>query len=231
MVPCAIAESDEWKFYPAIEGALQQSRVIICERIRTTRRQIKYLFDQEAFDQIAFYEMGKHAQDDYIEEVIRSLKSGLNAAVLSEAGMPCIADPGHKIVSACHRHHLPVHPFAGPSSFMMALMASGLSGQSFQFHGYLSRDGAKRSEEIKKMDRTVRQSGMTQIFMETPYRNQKMLEDILRYAHSDSILCVALDISGAHQRIKSMPIKQWKSEKDYFKEKHPAVFVIGRVEH
>lgn len=228
LIPCAIADSTEWKFYPAIEQALRQCSVIVCERIRTTRRQIKYLFDQPAFDALELLEMGKHADNEYIDQTIRALMSGKHAAILSEAGMPCIADPGHTLVLAAHKKNIPVHPFAGPSSFMMALMASGLSGQAFQFHGYLSRDQDKRSQELKQIDRSIKQRRTTHIVMETPYRNQKMLEDITRYIHQETMLSIAAGLSSEQQKITTMPIHAWKKTKNYFDEKLPAVFVLGQ---
>lgn len=227
LIPTPLSAESEWVFGVPIEQALQASSVMVCERIRTSRRSIKYLFDQEQFDNLAFIEMDKHQADDYVGVAIKALLSGQHVSVLSEAGMPCIADPGHLLVLEAHRRNIQVHPLTGPCSFILALMASGLNGQSFSFHGYLSRDQDGLNAALRSLDRDVKKSGGSQIFMETPYRNQKLFDSVLRIVSNDIYLNISMEINGRQERIQTKTIGDWKKHPMAFKEKFPAVFILG----
>ena len=228
LIPAPISSSANWVFDSVIETAIKSSRAIVCERIRTTRRMIKYLFDQEAFDQLHFIEIDKHGSTSYIDDAISDLKKGNHTALLSEAGLPCIADPGHLLVQAAHQNGIRIQPFPGPSSFMMALMASGLNGQRFTFHGYLPRDVEGLSSALRSIEKIVLKDGGSQIFMETPYRNQKLFETVLQKVNPALFLNVSMDISGANEWIKTASIAKWKKLSTTFDQKYPAVFIIGQ---
>ena len=228
LIPAPIASVPEWRFDETTAAAIRSCRTIVCERVRTTRRLIKYLFNQDEFDDLHFIEMNKHDPGDYVKMAMDDLKSGRRTAIFSEAGMPCIADPGHLLVQAAHRVQLRVHPFPGPNSFMMALMASGLNGQTFTFHGYLPRDSEGLKHALQQIEKSVLRTGSSQIFMETPYRNQKLFETVIKYVRNTLFLNISIDISGTQQRIETAPIKNWNKESTIFIEKLPAVFIIGR---
>lgn len=228
LIPTPLSAESEWVFSRPIEDALKSSSMLVCERIRTSRRSIKYMFDQDSFDLLTFVEMNKHEANDYIEIAKKALKSGKNVSVLSEAGMPCVADPGHRLVLEAHRSNIPVHPFTGPSSFMLALMSSGLNGQSFAFHGYLSRDQDKLNSALRSLDKEIKKNGSSQIFMETPYRNQKLFDSILRLVSNDTYLNVSMELNGQQELIKTKSIRDWKKHPMIFKDKLPAVFILGQ---
>jgi 16S rRNA (cytidine1402-2'-O)-methyltransferase len=227
LVPTPLSTESEWSFSSAIEEALRSSSMMVCERIRTSRRSIKYLFDQESFDRLTFVEMDKKKSIEYVDQAMTALSSGHHVAVLSEAGLPCVADPGHPLVLAAHNKNIDIHPFSGPCSFMMALMASGLNGQNFAFHGYLSRDPNELHAALRSLEKDVKRSGGSQIFMETPYRNQKLFDSILRIVSNDINLNVSMEINGRQELIKTKTVLEWKKRPLVFKEKFPAVFILG----
>ncbi len=228
LIPMPIAASEKWQFSDTIFSALMTCHVLVCERIRTVRRQIRKFFTEEQFDRLLFLEMDKHAGADYIRQASKYLQDGLNVGVLSEAGMPCIADPGYQLVDAAHRLNVQVIPHVGPSSFFLALMASGLSGQSFCFHGYLPRDKNELERSLRQLTQSVVKNGGSQLFMETPYRNQKLFDAIMRYVSKDTKLNVSIDISGPNEFIQTRTVQDWKKVTFKFNEKKPAVFILGR---
>ena len=228
LVPVSIASPSEWSFDQEIEDALKTCGIIVCERTRTARRMIKYLFDQNAFDQLEFIEMDKHKADAHVTETIRHLSAGTNVVIMSEAGMPCIADPGHELVLAAQRLNMKIHPFPGPSSFMMALMASGLNGQAFTFHGYLPRDQDKLNPALRSIDKSLQRDTKSHIFMETPYRNQKLFNSVLKMTSEDVYFNISMDINGPNEMIKTKTIYNWKKKPYSFDEKYPAVFILGK---
>ncbi|MGB0177096.1 MAG: SAM-dependent methyltransferase, partial [Owenweeksia sp.] len=149
--------------------------------------------------------------------------------VISEAGAPGIADPGGEVVMLAHQKNIRVVPLAGPSSILMAMMASGLNGQDFAFNGYLPIDKSPRSRKLKTLERLSQKSGQSQIFMETPYRNMKMFEDIMGTCHPDTLLCIARDISLDSEMIKTQKVADWKKDKPDL-EKKPTIFILAGSE-
>ncbi len=229
LIPSPITSDGGWKFSAAIEAAIKSSSTILCERVRTTRRLIKYMFTQSEFDKLDFVEMDKHGNLDYIDQILDTLRSGHHVSLLSEAGVPCIADPGQEVVNLAHQKNISVEPFPGPCSFIMALMASGLNGQAFQFHGYLDRDQEKLQKQLRSINKTVLREGSSQLFMETPYRNQRLFNRVLQEISDDLYLNVSMDINGSNQMIKTQTISNWKKQGYIFSEKQPAVFIVGRI--
>ncbi|MCB0395721.1 MAG: SAM-dependent methyltransferase [Flavobacteriales bacterium] len=178
-------------------------------------------------DQSVFIEMHRGVDTSQAIEALQSLSAGQCAGIISDAGLPCVADPGSVVVELAQQMGIRVVPLPGPSSIMMALMASGMNGQQFAFHGYLSRETHDRRKSLQKLQMEVAKTGITQIFMETPYRNEAMLKDILSVCQSEIRLCIAMDISGPYEYIRSQSIAEWKKHLPKFY-KNPAIFVMGR---
>ncbi len=155
------------------------------------------------------------------------LLDGHSMGILSEAGVPAVADPGAGLVSLAHRHGIRVIPLVGPSSILLALMASGMNGQAFHFHGYLPIKSPQRSSRIRQIEREALEKGETQIFMETPYRNMSLLDDLLKNCREDTLLCVAADISLEAEFIRTKTIKEWRNNRPALN-KRPAVFLLNK---
>ena len=164
-------------------------------------------------------------KDDELFDYLYPINEGHDMGIISEAGCPCIADPGAKIVSLAHEKNIKVIPLTGPSSIILALMASGLNGQAFTFHGYLPIDNMERHKKIKQLEEDSGKTQCTQIFIETPYRNNKMLETILKVCNPATQLCIASELTSANEWIKTKPIADWKNETTDLHKK-PVIFLI-----
>lgn len=198
----------------------------LVENVRTSRRFISSLKLGITIAELRFEELSKKTPEQEVEQLCKPLLQHKNMGILSEAGCPGIADPGQKAVSWAHQHNIKVMPVSGPSSFILALMASGLSGQSFTFHGYLPVDKTKRSKAIQRLDQVVSKSGQTQMFMETPYRNDHLIKDILRNCNPNNSLCIASGLTSESEFIKTQRISMWKKDVPEIG-KIPTVFLLG----
>lgn len=201
-------------------------RHFIAENVRTARRFLKKC--DPAFDIAAttFYELNRHTDLAEVGSYLEPIRNGLPVGVMSEAGCPAVADPGAVAVSIAQREGLKVVPLVGPSSILMALMASGFNGQGFSFNGYLPIEPKEREKRLKDLEALSRRLDMTQIFIETPYRNNKMVESLVRSLRGDTMLCVACDITDPEREtIVSRPVAKWKGAKYDF-DKRPAIFLI-----
>ncbi|MDD4214749.1 MAG: SAM-dependent methyltransferase, partial [Bacteroidales bacterium] len=178
-------------------------------------------------DSLEFLVYNEHTLKTYLQDFIYPLLAGKDVALLSEAGLPCVADPGSEIVAEAHRRGIEVIPLTGPSSIMLALIASGFNGQNFAFHGYLPVDKNIRAKKIRQLEQKANQNQQTQIFIETPYRNNQLLQTILENCCDDTMLCMAADITLPSQKIISEAIKIWK-KKPFDFHKRPSVFLISR---
>ncbi|MGN6568486.1 MAG: SAM-dependent methyltransferase [Flavipsychrobacter sp.] len=194
------------------------------ENLRTARRFLKSLHSSIVIDNLSFSEINKHEGAD-IALLKRWLKEGHNVGVLSEAGCPGIADPGAELAKAAHSIGAMVVPLTGPNSLILALMASGLNGQKFCFNGYLPVKDHERSQAIKALETISRKENQTQLFIETPYRNDAMLMDLLKYCQDGTRLCIAKNITAADAYIKTRTIAEWKKDKPTLG-KAPAVFLL-----
>ncbi len=181
----------------------------IVENIRTARRALKLLCPRISIDSCTFYELTRQTSAQETENMIAPLRAGHDMAIMSEAGMPCIADPGNVIVARAHALSIRVVPLIGPSSILLGLIASGFNGQLFTFHGYLPIKEGKK-QKILKLESDAKKQNHTQIFMETPYRNQKLFEDLKTILADETKLCIACDITLPSQYIVSKTIKEWK---------------------
>jgi 16S rRNA (cytidine1402-2'-O)-methyltransferase len=186
-------------------------RHFIVEELRTARRYLKLIDKNFPIDECSFCVLNEHTADFELEEFLKPIEKGFDIGLMSEAGLPCIADPGSKIVLLAHKKRYSVTPLAGSSSIILALVASGLNGQCFTFNGYLPVKPAERLEIIKKLEKKSLE-GASQFFMETPYRNNQTFEAILAACQSDTYLCVAADISLPTESIITKKISAWKKE-------------------
>jgi 16S rRNA (cytidine1402-2'-O)-methyltransferase len=177
-------------------------------------------------DDLSFYLLNEHTDEESLETLLAVLTSGNDAGLLSEAGVPAVADPGSGLVALAHHHGIRVVPLTGPSSILMALMASGMNGQSFRFHGYLPVKKKLRLGSLRKIEKTAMETGETQIFMETPYRNMSLLQDIVSTCKDHTLLCIAADISLPSELIKTKTVREWKKNLPEI-HKRPAVFLIS----
>jgi len=198
----------------------------IVENIRNARRFIIKCGYSGSIDDIVFFELNKHTQAKDIPSFIEPCKIGTNIGLISEAGVPAVADPGNEICKLAHDQNIRVVPLSGPSSIILSLMASGLNGQNFAFHGYLPIDKSQRIKRIKSLDAEIRKTGQTQIFIETPYRNDQLLKDLVKSCSPDTKLCLACDLTMKNEYISTKPIAEWKKNKATF-HKRPCIFLIG----
>lgn len=199
---------------------------IIVENIRTARRFLKRCDPGFDIAGVTFHELNRHTDPADVNAYLDPLRNGEPIGVMSEAGCPAIADPGAMAVSIAQREGLKVVPLVGPSSILMALMASGFNGQGFSFNGYLPIEAKERERKLKDLEALSRKLGMTQIFIETPYRNNKMMESLCHSLRGDTLICVACDITDPEKEtIKTLPASAWKRERYDF-DKRPAIFLI-----
>jgi len=201
--------------------------IFIVEQVRTARRFLKAIKHPMPIDEMEFFELNKHSNLDVISGYLAPLLNGKNIGLHSEAGTPCIADPGAMIVELAHKKNITVVPLVGPNSIILALMSSGFNGQHFVFHGYLPINSNQRNKKIKELEAAVYRMEQTQIFIETPYRNTKMLESLVKVLKPDTKICVAADLTLATEFIKTLPAESWRKEKQNFN-KRPVVFLIGK---
>ena len=198
----------------------------IVENLKTTRRFLRKLDPKFDIDNSTFSVLNKHTKINDISAFLQPCRDGENVGLISEAGCPGIADPGTNIVSIAHKENIKVVPLIGPSSIFMALMASGLSGQNFCFHGYLPIDKALRIKKIKQLGLSSN-NGTSQIFMETPFRNDSLLADLLSHCKEDTKLCIASNISNSNEMIKTLTVENWKKNIPFLNKK-PSIFILGK---
>jgi len=203
---------------------LHQLKHFLVERARTSRRYIKLTNPPYAISDLTILEFTDEGHE--LNEVIQLLKSGNSIGVISESGMPGIADPGSKIVLLAHKHNLQVRALVGPSSIFLALSSSGLNGQNFCFNGYLPIKENELIKSINQIEQRAYKNKETQIFIETPYRNNRLFSNLLKNLKDQTLLCIALDLTSSNEFVKTMSIANWKKESWKF-EKAPAIFLIG----
>jgi len=205
---------------------LQNIDIFIVEELRTARRFLRKAGYTKDFDNVTFHLLNEHTPDNETTTMLEKAGMGQHIGLLSEAGLPCIADPGNIVVRLAHQKGIRVIPLTGPSSIMLALMASGFNGQNFAFHGYLPIKPDERTKALRELEHSIIKNNQTQIFIETPYRNIAMLESILKTCHPSLYLCIAVDLTLTTEWIRSMTITDWKKQKAELN-KRPAVFLLG----
>jgi 16S rRNA (cytidine1402-2'-O)-methyltransferase len=227
LVPNIINEASGNILPDYIAREIKDVHVFFVEEPKSSRRLLKSLNPQIILGDCRFFDLNEHSNTKQVQEYVKILKEG-DCAIISEAGCPCVADPGADLVFLAHQNQIEVIPLVGPSSILLALMASGLNGQNFAFNGYLPKDRQQRAQKIKTLEERSLKENQTQIFMEAPYRNQNILEDILAVAQDKTCLCIACDITGPHQIIKTMSIQEWKKNPLNI-DKKPALFLLQKI--
>lgn len=227
LVPNLLSESDWQNSLPArINTVLTQTRYFIVENIRTARRFLKQVNKTIDIDSLTFFELNKHTKKEDIPAYLKPISDGFDVAVISEAGCPGVADPGAEIVKLAHGKGIQVEPLTGPSSILLALMASGLNGQNFAFNGYLPVQSNERVRALNLLEKIAKNEQQTQIFIETPYRNNQLLKDITKTCSNASWLCIAANLTGENEFIKTQTVGEWKKGVPDL-HKQPAIFLIG----
>jgi len=227
LIPVTLGDTPINQVIPEFNSQIiNEIDVYIVENIKTARRFLKKSGVIKTIDELTFYELNKRTQLHDLPSFLKPLLEGKNVGVLSEAGCPGIADPGADIVALAQQKNIKVIPLIGPSSILLSLMASGFNGQSFCFNGYLPKEQKDRIFKLKELERRVFSQKQTQLFIETPFRNNNLFEDILKNCSENTLLCVALDITLSTEQIVTKTIGDWKSTKIDL-HKRPCMFLLG----
>jgi 16S rRNA (cytidine1402-2'-O)-methyltransferase len=208
LIPTVLYEESLETIPTYILDAIKDCQVFFVENEKTTRRFFKKLWKEMVIDDYKWFAIHK-AEDAVTQEFLSHLKAGKNIGIVSEAGCPGVADPGQLLVAAAQKAGITIKPLVGPSSILLALMASGMNGQCFQFHGYLPIDSLERKNKIKELESDSQHRNCTQIFIETPYRNNALIKDILSNCKETTLLCMAVDITGPTESILTKTIRNW----------------------
>lgn len=227
LIPVTLGDTPVGNVLPSYNrDVILSIRHFIVENIRSARRFLKLVEKSIDIDSLTFYEMGKHASASDFAEYLKPLSLGESVGVISEAGCPAVADPGADVVAIAQRKGYKVVPLVGPSSILMSVMGSGFNGQSFAFNGYLPIDAGERTRKIKHLEARVYSESQTQIFIETPYRNGKMIDELLRTCKPSTRLCIAAGITTADEYIRTLTIAEWRKNKLPDLSKIPTIFLI-----
>ncbi|MEA4949038.1 MAG: SAM-dependent methyltransferase [Petrimonas sp.] len=228
LIPTTLGDTPVERVLPSYNTLIISGlRHFIVENVRTARRFLKQCNKEIDIDTLTFYELNEQTDRQHIREYLEPIRQGESVGIITEAGCPAIADPGADVVAIAQNERIKVVPLVGPSSLLMAMMASGFNGQSFAFHGYLPIDSGERIKMLKKLETRAYGENQTQLFIETPYRNQKMAEEILQHCKPQTLLCIAMDISCEDEYIVTKPVKAWKNQLPDMHKK-PCVFLIYR---
>ena len=226
LIPSPLGDNDPAEVIPQpVLDSLRGFRTFVVEEIRTARRYLSKAGLKGTIGELEFHELNEHTEQSTVEGYLKLFDNGNNVALISEAGLPAVADPGAQLVALAHRHGIEVVPAVGPSSLMMSLMASGLNGQSFAFCGYIPAKTEERKSKLKLLEKISGQLKQTQIIIETPYRNDSLLKDILSTCSPSTRLCIAANITMPDAYIKTKTVSQWKKE-NLIIGKRPCVFLI-----
>lgn len=226
LIPVPLADDAAHKsFTPFLVDTVNSISTYIVENEKTARRFLKEAGLRTPQSELLIHDYGKHKRGSSLVPFFKELNEGTSVGLMSEAGCPGVADPGADIVAEAHRRNIKVVPLVGPNAMLQALMASGFSGQSYAFSGYLPIDKGERSKRIKDLEQLSQRYRQTQLFMETPFRNNQLLEEVLKNCQPNTQLCIACNINGAEEFIKTLPISLWRKEKVDLHKK-PTVFLI-----
>ncbi len=224
LIPCVLAEDAAETIPPYVLEAVKKCQVIFAENERTARRFLKMMDKQIIIDNYEWFAIHK-AEEEELKNFTQKIKEEKNIAIISEAGCPGIADPGQILIAAAQKLNCIIKPLVGPSSILLALMASGMNGQQFEFVGYLPIDNAERTKKIKELENASQKNNSTKIFIETPYRNNALVESLLKTCDNKTTLCIAANLTAANESVKTMTINQWKIKKPEL-HKLPAIFLL-----
>lgn len=224
LIPNILAEGKTNALPNSITEVVSRITIFGVEEIRSARRLLKALNKQINIDDLQFHFINEHSTEG-IASLREALRQGMEVAYISEAGCPAVADPGQELVAIAHQVGATVKPYVGPNSILLALMASGFNGQQFQFLGYLPNKQPLLGAKIKEIEKESRQKNCSQLFIETPYRNMQLLEELVKHGHPETKLCIAADLTADTETIVTKTIKEWKQNTISF-HKRPAVFVL-----
>ena len=229
LIPAYLSENSPIGYFaPAIKEYILKTDYFFVENEKTARKVIKFFAPEKKQADLKLFLLDKYSENADLNEAQTLMKSGQDFGLLSEAGLPCIADPGNLMVKWCHENSIKVVLVNGPSSIILALIGSGFNGQEFTFHGYLPIDKSEKKSKIQWLESQVQKTGYSQIFMETPYRNNQLFEDLCKFLSPQAKLCIAANINDPKDEfIKTKTIKDWIRNKPEL-HKIPAVFVLGK---
>ena len=226
LIPSPLGDYAPAEVIPApVLDRIAQLRTYVVEEIRTARRYLSAAGWKGHVSELAFHELNEHTDPQTVESYLALFRDGNDVGLISEAGLPAVADPGALLVALCHRHGIDVVPMTGPSSLMLALMGSGLNGQSFAFCGYIPAKTEERRNALKSIEKRSAAARQTQILIETPYRNDALLADILSVCSERTRLCIAADLTLPDAFLRTRTIAEWKKDKPVIG-KRPCVFLI-----
>ena len=228
LLPTTLGDNEPLEVLPAtVQEQVRRLDIFIAENEKTARRAIKKLAPEKSQPDLKFFLLNKHTEPAEIPSFLNACKEGKDVGLLSEAGCPGVADPGAEVVKIAHRERIQVVPMVGPSSILLAMMASGMNGQNFAFNGYLPIDKAARKNEIRNLERISLEKNQAQSFIETPYRNNKMLEDLIQNLHPATRICIACDLTLSTEYISTRTASEWaKTKMDLHK--RPTIFIVQK---
>lgn len=224
LIPNVLAENALHAIPSYLIEVINSLQVFYVEEIKSARRLLRALNKEFNIDACQFFILNEHHEED-LGKATDFFRQGISIGLISEAGCPNVADPGQNLVEIAHQHHVKIIPHIGPNSILLTLMASGFNGQQFQFHGYLPNKQPMLSQKIKEIELESRQKNCTQLFIETPYRNDQLLQELIKIGHPDTHLCVAANLTAENEIIISQSLKKWKNTNTSF-HKQAAVFAI-----
>jgi len=228
LIPSTLGDSEPGRVIPAFNiGLLQQIDIYIVEELRTARRFLRKCDYKKDFETTTFHLLNEHTPEDETQTMLDEAMNGKDIGLLSEAGCPAVADPGSLIVKLAHEKGIKVVPLSGPSSIILALMASGFNGQHFTFHGYLPVKDGERVKKIKELERDLYRSDQTHIFIEAPYRNKQMIASLLSSCSDGTMLCIASNLTLSDESVHTAPISYWKKANPD-PGKNPTVFLLSK---
>jgi len=226
LIPSLLGESEHSRVLPLYNlDIIRSLNTFVVENEKSARKFIKQVCPDKVQSDLDIYILNKATEPEEMFDLIKLLDKGISFGIISEAGLPAIADPGAQLVKIAQEKRIQVVPLVGPSSILLALMVSGMNGQKFSFHGYLPIDKTERKKRLSYLENESAKTGVAQIFMETPYRNNQMVDDLTKILHSDTKICVACHITLDDEDIRTLTIQEWRTEKYDF-HKRPAIFVM-----
>ena len=228
LIPTTLGDNEPLEVMPySVKTIVEMVDHFIVENEKSARRFIKKITPKKSQPSLTIMKLDKYAVELETQTFLNVCDQGISVGLLSEAGVPAVADPGATIVKLAHEKGIKVVPLVGPSSILMALMSSGLNGQNFAFNGYLPNDKTERKTKLKQLEKRSFEEQQAQLFIETPYRNQKLLEDMCRILHQNTYICLAIDLTLQTEYIKTQKVSQWKTTKIEF-HKRPTLFIIQK---
>ncbi len=228
LIPTTLGDNEPLEVLPAsVQHQVERINTFIVENEKTARRAIKKLVPSKSQPSLKLFLLNKHTDWTDVPSFLAPCKEGIDVGLLSEAGCPGVADPGAEVVKIAHREGIKVVPMVGPSSILLAMMGSGMNGQNFSFNGYLAIDKAARKNEIKSLERLSQEKNQAQLFIETPYRNNKMLEDLIQNLHPSTRVCIACDLTLPSEYIVTKTVSEWSKIKVDL-HKRPTIFILQK---